>query len=170
MLQRGPNKRLWVDEVINWHESEARRATQRSGSRNSELTTAGTPPLKKLLEFGVEDRLWLLLGVLILVIVPSALAGATSWNTPRTGLSCRSLNHLAYLCAQILQMALWGWDTHLHYGSIDKLQKSACWSIQFVVGTITVFISIGGTLMQLIGVYRNCLCSVSLSIDPSDYS
>ncbi|KAK7745755.1 beta-glucosidase [Diatrype stigma] len=155
LWRRGPNKRLWVNEVIDWHESEARRASQTGVPRD------GSPTLRKLLEFGVEDRLWLFFGVLVLVIVPSALAGATSWNTPRTGLSCRSLNHLAYLCAQILQMALWGWDTHLHYGSRDKLQKSVCWMVQFVVGAITVFISIGGTLMQIIGVYRNCLCSVS---------
>lgn len=156
LWRRGPNKRLWVDEVIDWNESEARRTSQPGGLHG------GGPTLRKLLEFGMEDRLWLLFGVLVLVIVPSALAGATSYNTPRTGLSCRSLNHLAYLCAQILQMVLWGWDTHLHYVSRDKLQKYICWIIQFVVGAITIFISIGGTLMQIIGVYRNCLCSVSL--------
>lgn len=172
LWRRGPNKRLWVNEVITWHESEARRARQRRDSRSNSTqwaNIAGTPPLRELLKFGLEDRLWLLLAVLILVVVPSALAGATSWNTPRTGLSCRSLNHLAYLCAQILQMILWVWDTRLHYGSTDRLQKSACWSVQFVVGTITVFISIGGTLMKIIGVYRNCLCSVRafLPIIPS---
>ena len=42
--------------------------------------------------------------------------------------------------------------------------RSRIWyAVATITGLVSTFITIGGTMMQIMGVYRNCLCSVPIS-------
>lgn len=104
-------------------------------------------------------------------VVPLAtsvtLAFITSYTTPRVGLACRSLTHLCYFLTQLVQMVIWMcWDRVV----VDdeairdtpgyRAKRVLCVALKLLFGLIAAFVSIGGTFMQLIGVYRNCLCKI----------
>jgi len=103
-------------------------------------------------------------------VVPLAasfvLAFITSFNTPRVGLACRSLTHLLYFLAQLLQMLAWMAgkravaDEDGRPGLRERAKTVGILVVTVFLGAVAIFISVGGTLMQLIGVYRNCLCKV----------
>lgn len=89
--------------------------------------------------------------------------------TPQIGLSCRSGNFLLYACAQSLLLLIWFLDFYL--GQMNVVDKSrrhqflrAFHWIFMVVGlAAAIFPAIGVTLMQIIGVYHNCLCRTNIA-------
>lgn len=117
----------------------------------------------------------LLLAILPLFI-PFLLAFLTSYYTPQKGLSCRSLTFLLYFITQSLQISLWIWvlsacticpGGNLHsptrYTKSERWNLIRCiafWSLASLFGITSIFTAIGGTIMQLVGVYRNCLCAL----------
>jgi hypothetical protein len=64
-------------------------------------------------------------------------------------------------------MMLWGWEAWLkvQYGArwsdTKTPAKAINWWAQAFVGFFAVLAAVGGTLMQLLGVYRSCPCRVS---------
>ncbi|KAK0620509.1 hypothetical protein B0T14DRAFT_567252 [Immersiella caudata] len=95
------------------------------------------------------------------------LAFITSYTTPRVGLACRSLTHLCYFVTQLVQMAIWMlWDRvaiddeRIPETRMYRAKRVLCVVLKLLFGSIAAFVSIGGTLMQLMGVYRNCLCKI----------
>ncbi len=112
---------------------------------------------------------WVLIFVAAVIPLATAfiLAFITSYTTPRVGLACRSLTHLLYFVTQLIQMALWMSSSRIAIDDDNtpntrgfRAKRFFFLALKFVFGIIAAFISIGGTLMQLIGVYRNCLCKV----------
>ena len=109
-----------------------------------------------------------------LIVVPSILAFLTSFYTPRVGLSCRSMTFLVYMLCQLCLIVLWIWDirsTELRiegqqYRQIPKPKISVfVWRVCVIAITLcAVFTGIGGTMMQIIGVYRNCLCDIPITV------
>jgi hypothetical protein len=113
---------------------------------------------------------------MLLLVVPCLLAFLTSYYTPRVGLACRSLTHLVYFLTEAVLMTIWLIHTLLeaqiaesgqvtaHQADVFEIRRTVMkvvlWTVGLVLGVGAVFTSIGGTLMQLIGVYRNCLCQV----------
>lgn len=161
---RGCNKRLWAQRLSK----HATRAPQ---------------------DFEVKIRMsngdWLFVATMAysLILIPSLLAFLTCFYTPLVSLSCRSMTLLIYMLCQLWLIALWAWDIE----SSDFDQESppfipfigkpwTClpihfryyspylWHAQVVLNVIVAtFTAIGGTTMQIMGVYRNCKCFIPIS-------
>lgn len=157
LWKRGLNKREWVQEAINEY---ALSSEYRSGDRTS------PDELRKALTMNYQDCLYVLVGALLAVLAPCCLAFLTSYNTPQAGLSCRSLTYLVYAISQVCEMALWTCAARLRiwYGTqwseTNPIAKRICWWGQVFVGFFAIFAAVGGTTMQLVGVYRSCACKV----------
>jgi hypothetical protein len=169
LWDRGPSKMYWFRKTVVQYGS-----TDTTHQHPEQSSQASPDELRQLETLTREIRpkqgdWWLIfLAATVPLLVSFILAFITSFNTPRVGLACRSLTHLLYLTTQLAQMLLWMcWEvvivkdqsraearsSHALYGAYTALRV--------LLGVVSAFISIGGTLMQLIGVYRNCLCKVS---------
>lgn len=157
LWNRGPNKRRWIQQ--------AARDYAARHDQSSEATMA-PEELKKALKEDPGDIVNALLATALLLIVPSALAFLTSYNTPRKGMSCRSLTYVVYGISQVIECIFWVWEIWLkiQYGErwseAHTGAKTMNWLGQMFVGFWAIFAAMGGTLMQLLGVYRSCVCEV----------
>ena len=129
---------------------------------------------------------WLLIALMayILILLPSILAFLISFYTPAVGLSCRSMTFMIYMLCQIWLVALWIWNvesttfdsqniSHVPFtlnpaatraDPCSSMWFPIVWYAQVILcGVFATFTSIGGTMMQIIGVYRNCLCNIRIS-------
>ena len=160
--RRGRNKKIWIKRVCEGPDQHVPGSYER---------------LKIDMKLGDWMVICNLAGFLILL--PSLLALLTSFFTPRLGLSCRSMTFLTYMLGQYLLIVLWAWDidsthldhngaphtpvTRLPWGSrvgLENRRAYVWWPLVVVAGFCSVVIAIGGTIMQVMGVYRNCLCNV----------
>lgn len=144
------------------------------------------PNLGATLEMSMGDWAFLNLGAFALVFMPCFLGGLTAYTTPPLCLSCRSLAIAVYLCSQIILIALKDWEyacwgmpqfskgakwidenrkervRHRHHPWLDILML-AIWHTTYAIATLAALLSsVGATTLQLIGVLRTCLCSVSI--------
>ena len=162
LWHRGRSKRIWVLRTIHHNPSEREH-------------------LEKGLAIGIKDWATVIACAGVLIGTPSILALLTSYFTPQVGLSCRSGTFLLYLLCQIWLIMLWIWDIESTYlddqgvphtpvtrSVLTGLPNSTLWqaylwkSQTLVACSISVFTGIGGTLMQIIGVFRNCLCNINV--------
>ncbi|OTA63116.1 hypothetical protein K449DRAFT_381628 [Hypoxylon sp. EC38] len=155
LWKRGLNKREWVQEAISEYVA--------SGDRRIPLDQ-----LRHSLTLNRKDCFYVLIGALFAVLAPCVLAFLVSYNTPIAGLSCRSLTYLVYAISQVCEMALWSCAARLRirYGTrwseVNPIVKKVCWWGQVFVGFFSIFAAVGGTTMQLLGVYRSCACKVRI--------
>ena len=162
--QRGRSKKIWIERLCY------DRATAPDG-------------LKAKLEMTLGD--WMVVGFFSysLLGIPSVLAFLTSFFTPLVGLSCRSMTFLVYMLCQLYLTLLWIWDIHstylddfegaphtpvtripwAHGGVRENWQAYLWWPNVLASGACAIFTAIGGTMMQIIGVHRNCLCNIPIS-------
>lgn len=82
---------------------------------------------------------------------------------------CRTLTYLVYTISQVCEMILWSLAARLRikHGvtsvlDAEPLAKRFCWYGQVFVGFFAIFAAVGGTILQLLGVYRTCVCQVSI--------
>ena len=118
--------------------------------------------------FGLRSAV---LAVLIL-FMPWAFAFTVSYTTPEIGVSCRSATVLAYAISQVLLIVLWFFhsspgvrNARIAAKGRNKAKYYALWAITgmyYLVGVVALCITIAGTIMQLVGVYRNCVCKAGL--------
>jgi hypothetical protein len=112
---------------------------------------------------------------LLTLFTPCALAFTVSYTTPEIGISCRSATVLAYTCSQFLLTLLWlghsspnlrqKRDMALRHKKKQWTKYVALWGVTgmyYFVGILAFCITLGGTIMQLVGVYRNCICKAGL--------
>ncbi|KAI0378006.1 hypothetical protein F5Y04DRAFT_291469 [Hypomontagnella monticulosa] len=160
LWKRGLNKREWVQEAISEYIPFSAYQGNNKISPNE---------LRKRLTLDRIDCLYVFVGALFAVLVPGCLAFLTSYNTPQAGLSCRSLTYVVYAISQVCEMALWTCAARLkiRYGTrwseTNPIAKRICWWGQVFVGFFAIFAAVGGTTMQLLGVYRSCACKVPAS-------
>lgn len=153
LWKRGLNKREWVREAISEYVASGDTSISQSQLRHS-------------LSLNRTDCFYVLAVALFAVLAPCVLAFLISYNTPQAGLSCRSLTYLVYAISQVCEMALWTWAarSRIRYGTrwseTNPIVKRACWWGQVFVGFFSIFAAVGGTSMQLLGVYRSCACKV----------
>lgn len=113
---------------------------------------------------------YIIIPTIVLIILPPGAGGVVSYATPPVGFACRSLSFVTYAG---LQSAL-GLISLLSYyfEGKDLLEEHPRWRLFFSNTGFTIsviltfgsaFTSIGGTLMQVMGVYRNCFCYVIAS-------
>lgn len=114
--------------------------------------------------------IYIIMPTIVLIILPPSAGGVVSYATPPVGFACRSLSFVTYAS---LQSAL-GLISLLKYYFEDKgfLKEHPRWKLFFGNITLTIsiiltlgsaFTSVGGTMMQVMGVYRNCFCYVIAS-------
>ncbi|KAK3393873.1 hypothetical protein B0H63DRAFT_505689 [Podospora didyma] len=196
LWNRGPNKMYWLQKIVEECESEPNtpNLSYASYPANYLAPDSGVPrptsieikkeqlgKLKGKMQPGMMDWCVMLAAAIIPLAASFSLAFVTSYNTPRVGLACRSLTHLLYFVTQIAQMMLWMYWNRVVVDDERKPDKigaflgnSACLALKLLLGFLAAFIGIGGTLMQLIGVYRNCLCKIPVQYwlhknDPGAY-
>ncbi|KAG0646816.1 hypothetical protein D0Z07_6488 [Hyphodiscus hymeniophilus] len=161
MWFRGRSKFLWIQKTLQYHNFE---------NASLELNLSAN---LSLLE-------WKLVTILtfVLIAVPVALAFLISYYTPNIGVSCRSVTFAVYLVTQSLQLALWVWvlktstvcpagklHSPMRWTRNTRWNAYRCfvwWTLATIFGIASIFTSIGGTIMQLLGVYRNCLCALPI--------
>jgi len=113
-------------------------------------------------EHGIDFYYWSFVttSTLILAVLPSALAIAISFTY--IGVSCRALNILLYAMLQLLLIFMVVWKD---LGPISLLSCEH-WirnSLHVLFFVLSVFNSSVGTMLQIIGVYRNCICEIPVS-------
>lgn len=168
MWNRGPNKRRWVYEAIREYSKD------RQISGDEDLITPDN--VRKGLSMTLTDKLNIIVGTLFLLLTPSLLAFLVSYNTPRTSLACRTLTYLVYAITQACEMLLWIWEVYLkvQYGprwtDTKTPAKAINWWAQAFVAFFAVLAAVGGTFMQLLGVYHSCLCRIPIQywVKPDD--
>ncbi|KAI1763195.1 hypothetical protein GGR53DRAFT_377129 [Hypoxylon sp. FL1150] len=164
LWKRGLNKREWVQEAVSEY---AAYTTAREGD-----VRISSSDLRQSLTLNYLDCFYVLIGALFAVLAPCCLAFLTSYNTPQAGLSCRSLTYLVYAISQVCEIALWSCAARMKikYGvrwpEARSIAKRICWWGQVFVGFFAIFAAAGGTLMQLLGVYRSCACKVPVRYWP----
>ncbi len=158
--QRGRMKKIWIERICY------------------DQTTAPDGLAAKMT---MKPGDWMVVGFFAysMVLIPSILAFLTSYYTPVVGLSCRSLTFLIYEICQLYLTVLWIWDIHSTYldsngaphtpvtripwlhGSVrHNWQAYVWWPNVLAGGACAIFTAIGGTMMQIMGVFRNCLCTL----------
>ncbi|KAK0724580.1 hypothetical protein B0H67DRAFT_550315 [Lasiosphaeris hirsuta] len=107
----------------------------------------------------------------LILMVPLASAFTIAYLTPEIGVGCRSATVLAYAISQVLLILLWlphSSPTLRKFRDSDNakgLRWCSLWAISvlyYAVGSISACVTIAGTVMQMVGVYRNCLCKAGL--------
>ena len=154
---RGRNKRIWAIRLQKTYH------------------TSDDDNLQENIAIGFADWFSIFGLASLLIVVPSVLAFLTSFYTPRVGISCRSMTFLVYMLCQLCLILLWIWNivtTDIvrdgqQYEAVSKTKTSwrACiwYPLVTLIIMCAVFTAIGGTMMQIIGVYRNCLCEIPIT-------
>jgi hypothetical protein len=120
-----------------------------------------TPQLKYIPKVGSFQWIFLLLTASILIVVPFVLAYVTSFYTPTIGLSCRTFTFVLYFIFQSLLTMVWFYDFAVkdHEGAHKSIFLYFLAWLFFIGSSFTAII---GTFMQIVGVYRNCLCNIPM--------
>jgi len=165
MWERGRSKRNWIRRV---------QVEAPPGERFDDEEANK----ERYFKFDIVDWTMLVIVALSLMATPFVLAFLTSFFTPTVGLGCRSLTFLLYFSFQVWLSAIWFWDfpsetrhaflTEMAWppgsssGKTVKVPSLYC--VLMAIGLSgSVFTAIAGTFMQILGVYRNCLCTVPVS-------
>lgn len=160
MYFRGRSKYLWFQRTLG----------------SLPPTKPSTQALKCTTTFQLQDWATIVFLTQTVLFVPFFLAFLTSYFTPQVGLSCRSLTFLIYYLTQTLQVGLWIWlmlgcavepggtmHSPAHHTKPTLANHLRCllfWALACLFGITSIFAAIGGTIMQLLGVYSNCLCAL----------
>ena len=126
---------------------------------------------------------WVLLAVVsyLLVFIPCAFAFWIEYATPTIGLGCRALTILVYACAQLVFVILsaWShfkavhqeeyWQRHTWLNRLRRKWVGILVAIVFLLPAwiAAMFTTFAGTLMQITGIYQNCLCAAGFPPRPT---
>lgn len=160
MWSRGSNKMTWVRKSASWN--------------------SDNPTFREHIR--IRSRSWLLLIFLptcVLIVLPPTAGAVVAYSTPPVGFGCRSLSFICYAGAQVILAILATWkaasehhqttftdfgdSTQQHPTSStgEKARQWTSWLISPLLVLICTVSMIGGTIMQVMGVFRNCLCYVN---------
>lgn len=168
LWNRGCMKKSWIENTAAYRAEDNGRLWFRKQVELSAMT-------------------YILIGIsaFALVFLPSCLAIVVAYNTPRICFSCRSVTFIFYTVCQLVLIVIATLRSYLYSGndssetqangsafgqSIEDQGRSrhrlrglflAALSIPAFLGAI--FTGFASTLMQLVGVYRNCYCEVPAS-------
>ncbi|MCJ1405580.1 hypothetical protein MMC11_008808 [Xylographa trunciseda] len=119
---------------------------------------------------------WLLslyIPTMILIVFPPGAGGVVAYDTPPIGFACRSLTLCIYAGCQIVLTTIAAVHTasESHKYWENKVFAAIPWFLTAITMLISLFTGIGGSMMQIMGVFRNCICYVNaqywLSLDAS---
>ena len=146
LWSRGSNKLLWIKKSRAWDKEDFREAMK--------ITSGG----------------WIvkvLFPALVLIVLPPATGGVVAYFTPPRGLGCRSLSFIVYAFSQVMVTIIATIRCAVDTGEHDNNKKTSVQKIftgrgfkvisaLFWFGSLVA--AIGGTTMQITGVFRNCIC------------
>ncbi|KAH7247503.1 uncharacterized protein BKA55DRAFT_664698 [Fusarium redolens] len=144
MWRRGVNKREWLEESGAWQ-------------RGNQAFMDDVRVKKR------EYLGWIILPTIILISLPPAAGAVVAWQTPPVGWGCRSLSFVTYAGFQIVLTPLYFIATRR---TVPRTMTQCVirwfWVLVFSLTLLlALFTSIATTLMQIIGVFRNCFCYVN---------
>ncbi|KAH7360718.1 hypothetical protein BKA65DRAFT_493827 [Rhexocercosporidium sp. MPI-PUGE-AT-0058] len=143
LWSRGTNKMKWIKRTSAWREDEA---------------------FRELMKFTWSGWIFkVFVPVFFLVLVPPATGGTVAYMTPPPGVGCRSSSIVIYGCCQIcsavlalIRCALEDDDRGIFLQYLFTGWRYWALSSFFWFGSLVG--AVGGMLMQIIGVFRNCIC------------
>lgn len=101
----------------------------------------------------------------LLVLVPPVAGGIVAYMTPPPGVGCRALSIMIHGCCQVcsvvlavIRCALEDDDREIYLQYIFTGWRYWALSSMFWFGSLVA--AVGGMLMQIIGIFRNCVCHV----------
>ncbi|KAH7202863.1 uncharacterized protein BKA55DRAFT_668986 [Fusarium redolens] len=144
MWRRGVNKREWLEEAGAWQ-------------RGNQAFMDDVRVKKR------EYLGWIILPTIILISLPPAAGAVVAWQTPPAGWGCRSLSFVTYAGFQIVLTPLYFIATRRTVPrTMSQRVIRWLWVLVFSLTLLlALFTSIATTLMQIIGVFRNCFCYVN---------
>jgi hypothetical protein len=146
LWSRGSNKLLWIQKSKAWKNKDFEKLM--------EITWLG----------------WIIkvfFPALLLIVLPPATGGVVAYFTPPRGLGCRSLSFIVYAFCQIMVTIIATIHCAVDNGEKDYQKRTSFQKIftgrgfkiisaPFWFGSLIA--AVGGTTMQIVGVYRNCIC------------
>ncbi|KAF5969752.1 hypothetical protein FBULB1_10072 [Fusarium bulbicola] len=144
MWRRGVNKTQWLEKSRAW--------------RRGDEEFMNDVQIKKMEYLG-----WIILPTIILISLPPAAGAVVAWQTPPRGWGCRSLCFVTYAGFQMVLTPLYFIITR-RMKQKTFIQRVTHWLLVLVFSAmvlLSLFTSIATTLMQIIGVFRNCFCYVN---------
>jgi hypothetical protein len=147
LWSRGSNKRLWI---------EASKAWRNEGNFRKVI---------KVTKWGWFIKV--LIPALLLIVLPPATGGVVAYFTPPRGLGCRSLSFIVYAFCQVVVTIIATIRCAVDNAEKDSDQKSTIrkiftgWRFQALSAPFwfgSLIAAVGGTTMQITGVFRNCIC------------
>ena len=180
MWYRGRSKKKWITEVCKVYREKYtephRHDCPPTCSRHARKDVAvDLADIERATSMNKGDWCVLAFFALLLLSIPSFLGFVLAFYTPQVGLSCRSMTFGIYACSQAWLIFVWLYDLHVRINVQDCLQRRsvppfweryaylAAMSIGFAAA---IFTAIGGTLMQILGVYRNAKCKLNIQSWP----
>jgi hypothetical protein len=146
-IGRGTNKMAWI------RESEAYRNPEDDSFKKLMVIT----------RYGWFFKVFM--PTISLVVLPPATGGVVAYFTPPRGLGCRSLSFIVYAFCQVVVTIFALFSNALDDGYHCKNKLAKCFftgkglriiSSPFWFGSFIA--AVGGATMQVVGVYRNCIC------------
>lgn len=120
-------------------------------------------------KYPVDFYYWsfVITSTLILTVLPSALAIAISYTY--IGFSCRAFNILLYAVLQLVLIFMVVWRDW-RPSSPPSCEYRTRNSLVLLFFVLSVFCSFVGTMLQIMGVYRNCICYIPVGywLHPDD--
>ncbi|KAF5627603.1 glycoside hydrolase family 3 [Fusarium sp. NRRL 25303] len=144
MWRRGINKMEWLEKSRAWRRRDKRFMND--------------VRIKKREYLG-----WIILPTIILVSLRPAAGAVVAWQTPPKGWGCRSLSLVTYAGFQMVLTLLYFIITRKTKRKtiMQRIIHWICVLVFSVTILLALFTSIATTLMQIIGVFRNCFCYVN---------
>ncbi|KAL6713428.1 hypothetical protein ACLMJK_008893 [Lecanora helva] len=150
MWNRGKSKAQWLHSTAAWEK----------------------PWFREKVHLTISTWIFLTLIAYTLVLLPCALALWIEINTPPTGLGCRSMTMVLWACVQSIFVVLcaWShfkgtrtekfWSDHAWLDHVRRPQTGILVAIVFLLPAwiVAVFTTFAGTLMQITGIFENCIC------------
>ena len=95
----------------------------------------------------------------LLVALPPASGSVVAYYFPPRGVGCRCLSFMLYGICQALTSCI---SVARNAGTVDGTSPQAGWLVRTLylfLWIISFFAAVGGTTMQVVGVFRNCVCA-----------
>lgn len=140
--------------------AEKRRKIMRSGAWNQ----TRDPDKQEILKLTLRSWSVIWVFAVILVALPPAAGAVVSYSTPPIGWSCRSLSFIIYAGCQIILCTTYAFHQRWGHEPVGarpwytRILAHNAWNVLPLL--FSGFCCIGGTVMQTIGVFRNCFCYV----------
>jgi hypothetical protein len=118
-------------------------------------------------DLGKFDWVRIIFSAWILTVFPCVLAAMTSAETPKVGLGCRALCITIYGISQTILILAYAWHCiretrgfKISRSTANLLNKITSHALEPLCILGAFLGGIGGTVFQLVGIFRNCACMV----------